>query len=35
MMEQRCAEPFTNEGYLSVLKYAIGFYKKDCMVRKA
>ena len=35
LMEQRCAEPFTNEGYLSVLKYAVSFYKKDCMVRKA
>ena len=35
LMEQRCAEPFTNEGYPSVRKYAVSFYKKDCMVRKA
>ena len=32
--EQRYAEPFTEEGYPNVLKYAVSFYKKDCMVQK-
>ena len=32
--EQRYVEPFTKEGYPTVLKYAAGFYKKDCMVKK-
>ena len=32
--EQRYAEPFTKEGYPNVLKYAVSFYKKDCMVQK-
>ena len=32
--EQRYAEPFIKEGYPNVLKYAAGFYKKDCMVKK-
>ena len=31
---QRYAEPFTKEGYPTVLKYAVSFYKKDCMVQK-
>ena len=33
--EQRYAEPFTKEGYPSVLQYAVSFYKKDCVVQKA
>ena len=33
--EQRYAEPFTNEGYPEVKKYALCFYKKECMVKKA
>ena len=32
---QRYAEPFTNEGYPEVKKYALSFYKKECMVKKA
>ena len=32
--EQRYAKPFIKEGYPNVLKYAAGFYKKDCMVKK-
>ena len=32
---QRYAEPFTDEGYPSVLKYAVSFHKKDCAVKKA
>ena len=32
---QRYAEPFTKEGYPSVLQYAVSFYKKDCVVQKA
>ena len=32
--EQRYAEPFTKEGYPNVRKYAVSFYKKDCMVQK-
>ena len=31
---QRYAEPFTKEGYPSVLQYAVSFYKKDCFVQK-
>ncbi len=31
---QRYAEPFIEEGYPSILKYAISFYNKDCMVKK-
>ena len=31
----RYAEPFTNEGYPEVKKYALSFYKKECMVKKA
>ena len=31
---QRYAEPFTKEGYPSVLQYAVSFYKKDCVVQK-
>ena len=33
--EQRYAEPFTTEGYPEVKKYALSFYKKECMVKKA
>ena len=33
--EQRYAEPFTMEGYPEVKKYALSFYKKECMVKKA
>ena len=33
--EQYYAEPFTNEGYPEVKKYALSFYKKECMVKKA
>ena len=33
--EQRYAAPFTSEGYPDVRKYAVSFYKKDCMLRKA
>ena len=33
--EQHYAEPFTNEGYPEVKKYALSFYKKECMVKKA
>ena len=33
--EQRYAAPFTSEGYPEVRKYAVSFYKKDCMLRKA
>ena len=33
--EQRYAEPFANEGYPDIKKYAICFYKKECMLRKA
>ena len=33
--EQRYAEPFAKEGYPDIKKYAICFYKKECMVRKA
>ena len=33
--EQRYAEPFTTEGYSEVKKYALSFYKKECMVKKA
>ena len=35
MEEQRYAEPFTTEGYPEVKKYALSFYKKECMVKKA
>ena len=31
----RRAEPFVDEGYPDVKKYALRFYKKDCMIRKA
>ena len=31
---QRYAEPFTKEGYPSVLQYAVSFYKKDCVVQR-
>ena len=31
---QHYAEPFTQEGYPKVLKYALSFYKKECMVKK-
>ena len=31
----RYAEPFTNEGYPEVKKYALSFYKKEWMVKKA
>ena len=31
---QRYAEPFQQEGYPDILKYALSFCKKDCMVRK-
>ena len=35
-IEEQCyAEPFTNEGYPEVKKYALSFYKKECMVKKA
>ena len=33
--EQRYAEPFQAEGYPDVKKYALSFYKKECMVKKA
>ena len=33
--EQRYAAPFTSEGYPDVRKYAVSFYKKDCVLRKA
>ena len=33
--EQHYAEPFTTEGYPEVKKYALSFYKKECMVKKA
>ena len=33
--EQRYAEPFITEGYPEVKKYALSFYKKECMVKKA
>ncbi len=33
--EQRYAEPFASEGYPDIKKYAICFYKKECIVRKA
>ena len=33
--EQHYAEPFITEGYPEVKKYALSFYKKECMVRKA
>ena len=32
---QHCAEPFVNEGYPDIKEYALRFYKKDCMIRKA
>ena len=35
MEEQRYAEPFITEGYPEVKKYALSFYKKECMVKKA
>ncbi len=31
--EQHYAEPFANEGYPDIRKYAVCFYKKECMVR--
>ena len=31
----RRAEPFVNEGYSDIKEYALCFYKKDCMIRKA
>ena len=31
----RRAEPFVDEGYPDVKEYALSFYKKDCMIRKA
>ena len=35
-IEEQCyAEPFTTEGYPEVKKYALSFYKKECMVKKA
>ena len=33
--EQHYAEPFITEGYPEVKKYALSFYKKECMVKKA
>ena len=32
--EQHYAEPFTKEGYPEVKKYALSFYKKECMVKQ-
>ena len=32
--EQHYAEPFATEGYPEVKKYALSFYKKECMVKK-
>ena len=32
---QHYAEPFIAEGYPEVKKYALSFYKKECMVKKA
>ena len=32
--KQHYAEPFTQEGYPKVLKYALSFYKKECMIKK-
>ena len=32
--EQHYAEPFITEGYPEVRKYALSFYKKECMVKK-
>ena len=31
--ERRYAEPFSSEGYPDIKKYAICFYKKECMVK--
>ena len=31
--EQRYAKPFIDEGYRNVQKYALSFYKKECMVK--
>ena len=32
--KQHYAEPFTKEGYPDIQKYAISFYKKECMVKQ-
>ena len=32
--ERHYAEPFATEGYPEVKKYALSFYKKECMVKK-
>ena len=31
----RRAEPFVNDAYSDIKEYALSFYKKDCMIRKA
>jgi hypothetical protein len=31
--EKRYAKDLEQEGYQTILKYGIAFYKKDCMVR--
>ena len=33
--KQHYAEPFIAEGYPEVKKYALCFYKKECMIKKA
>ena len=35
MKEQKYAAPLADEGYQEILQYAICFFKKGCMVRKA
>ncbi len=32
--EQKYADPFLSEGYPSVSKYAVVFYRKECMIKK-
>ena len=31
----RRADPFVNDAYSDIKEYALSFYKKDCMIRKA